>query len=380
MAQIGTATVGPASAKPGRVDALDGLRFLAAFFIVVYHYGNSAPVRLDTLSPFFARGWVATDFFLILSGFVLGRAYGGSLDAGRIGGVSFFVRRLQRIWPAHLIVLAGFVVLLVVTTAVGIAPLHPDHFRLVDLAEEAALVQAWGLSNHLGWNAPSWSLSALAVCYAFFPFVWRLSRSISGKAAALMCAFDVLALAALGSRMVLHEAAYDLSVQYALVRAIPLFLCGLFMARAAAGMNLSRRDALCLTGGSLLALGMLQCSPRGDLVDLATVTAIGLGVLGVNAITGFRSKLAARGGALSFSLFITHSLSAAVWFGLTRAVATRLELPTAGQWLLWACAFPFALGVAWVFDKVVDAPLQKLFKAVRTRPVVAVAPSGETVH
>ena len=77
-----------------RGGPLEALRFLAAAFIVLYHIGPEAPVHLADVSPIFARGWLATDFFLMLSGFILGRAYGRSLDEGRVSG---FVAHVVRV-------------------------------------------------------------------------------------------------------------------------------------------------------------------------------------------------------------------------------------------------------------------------------------------
>jgi peptidoglycan/LPS O-acetylase OafA/YrhL len=115
--------------KAVRGGALDGLRFLAAMFIVIYHFGASAPASLEQVSPLFARGWLATDFFLILSGYVLGRAYGAGLDARRIDMPGFVGRRLSRVWPGHVVILGGFVALLVATSLVGIAPNNPERFQ-----------------------------------------------------------------------------------------------------------------------------------------------------------------------------------------------------------------------------------------------------------
>ena len=54
--------------------SLDVLRFLAASFILLFHYGSTAPVDLASLFPIFKQGWLATDFFLFLSGYILSRA------------------------------------------------------------------------------------------------------------------------------------------------------------------------------------------------------------------------------------------------------------------------------------------------------------------
>ena len=99
---------GPARSRGASAGALDLLRFGAAAFVVLFHFGSSAPVDLTATYPMLDRGWLATDFFIIVSGYVLGRAYGDPLDDLRLSPMLFTARRLARIWPAHLIVLFGF--------------------------------------------------------------------------------------------------------------------------------------------------------------------------------------------------------------------------------------------------------------------------------
>jgi hypothetical protein len=65
-----------------RGGALDLLRLLASLLIVVYHFGAEGPMRIERFGQVFSRGFLATDFFLMLSGYVLGRAYGASTLTG----------------------------------------------------------------------------------------------------------------------------------------------------------------------------------------------------------------------------------------------------------------------------------------------------------
>ena len=60
----------PAS-RPARGGALDALRFVASALVVVFHFGDAAPISLQSMHGFLGRGYLATDFFLMLSGFVL---------------------------------------------------------------------------------------------------------------------------------------------------------------------------------------------------------------------------------------------------------------------------------------------------------------------
>ena len=57
-----------------RGGALDALRFFASLFVVLFHFGDEAPIPLADMHSVWARGYLATDFFLMLSGFVLARA------------------------------------------------------------------------------------------------------------------------------------------------------------------------------------------------------------------------------------------------------------------------------------------------------------------
>lgn len=80
-------------------------------------------------TPCSGAGYLATDIFLILSGFVLGRAYGGQILAGRVTLFGFLKKRLTRLWPAQLIVLAVMGLIVLAAEMAGDQPiarqLHP---------------------------------------------------------------------------------------------------------------------------------------------------------------------------------------------------------------------------------------------------------------
>ena len=70
---------------------LDGLRGVAALIVIVYHVFE---LYSDTPLP---HGYLAVDFFFILSGFVIGYAYDDRWGKMTVGG--FFKRRLIRLHP-----------------------------------------------------------------------------------------------------------------------------------------------------------------------------------------------------------------------------------------------------------------------------------------
>jgi peptidoglycan/LPS O-acetylase OafA/YrhL len=362
----------PSQDKP-RSGGLDALRLIAAVFVVVYHFADKAPVDPQALFPVLAKGWVATDLFIMLSGFVLGRVYGGGLDAGAVSPGIFLTRRLKRVWPAHLMILAAFVVMVLLTAARGLAPMHPERFDFADLPAEALLINAWGVVDHLSWNAPSWTLSALVICWAALPFLWRAIRPFEGKAAALFMALDVLAITALGSRMVLHASPWHLTLALSLVRALPLFVAGALLARASAGLSFKPGEATLTAIGGAVALGLFVWARPTDISELGVIVSLAFLLLGLNASSLFQAELFRQGGRLSFALFITHSLSGAVWFGAARLVEARVKLDTDSLWLVWLWSLIFAGAVAWAFDRWADAPVQRVLARVLVRKPATVS-------
>lgn len=87
------------SAKPHYI-LLDGLRGIAAFVILIFHY-------LEMIYPddyetnWLGHGYLAVDFFFCLSGFVIGYAYDDQME--KIGKKRFFLNRLIRLHPLVII-------------------------------------------------------------------------------------------------------------------------------------------------------------------------------------------------------------------------------------------------------------------------------------
>lgn len=88
-------------------DLLDGLRGVAALLVVVYHvfegfsFAELTNVAGDGLIRTFNHGYLAVDFFFMLSGFVLSYAYDDRFRSMSLG--SFFKRRLIRLHPMLLV-------------------------------------------------------------------------------------------------------------------------------------------------------------------------------------------------------------------------------------------------------------------------------------
>ena len=339
------------------------LRFLAAAFIVVFHFGHEAPVELVNVHEFFGRGYLATDFFLLLSGFILARVYGAQVVSGRVSTGQFLFRRLARIYPAHLITLAITVALVLAGELIGLRVAYPERFAWSALPAHFLLVHGWGFTP-LSWNFPTWSLSALAVCYAAFPWVWRQLRTIHQPLSCLSVILMVVFGGELVANLLIGQSQFSLSgVDGGLLRAVPLFIAGLALARLVETSRPAawRANAIAAGGALVFLVSALKHGP--DLVDVLAIMAVvfGLGAGGTRR-TWPRVAWAAQ---VSFSLFITHIPASLIYFrSLSPLLASWYPGETA-QWTIWAGASLFALAVAAGFHHMVDQPIQRWLRAAR---------------
>ncbi|WP_336206128.1 acyltransferase family protein [Nonomuraea sp. LPB2021202275-12-8] len=108
----------PAPATPGkdRLYELDGLRLLAALFVVLFHYtfsgwaGGTSPVAFGAESAWSKYGYLGVDLFFAISGFVV------LMSAWGRGPRDFLVSRAVRLYPAYWV---GVAVTALVTVLVG---------------------------------------------------------------------------------------------------------------------------------------------------------------------------------------------------------------------------------------------------------------------
>jgi len=342
-----------------RGGPLDALRFFAAFFMVVYHYAEQAPVSLFSIHPALGRGYLATDFFLMLSGYVLGRAYGDRVASRQVGDREFLLKRFARVWPAHLVMLAGFVALVLITGLVGIAPQNPQWFQWSQLPAQILLIQAWGFDGPSGWNTPTWTLSALIFCYAAFPVLWRAFARIRSPWMALAVGLAIFALVDVACRYALGQPSYHLPLKYGVIRALPLFLIGALIARLGREVVVSARAAD-LIGAAAIA-GVVGLNLIGPL-DYASLALLGALIFAAGASARKDWGWAKTAGRLAFSLYLTNQFVGVTWFGAQHVAAGKLGLNDGALWLTWALAFPAAVVFAAVFERFVDAPLQAWIK------------------
>ncbi|MDP3854242.1 acyltransferase, partial [Phenylobacterium sp.] len=211
---------------------LDAMRIVVAILMILHHYELAGPSPTSDFIPFFERGYLLTDFFLIDSGYVLARVYGERVLAGGMSLSDFFKKRFLRVVPAHLIMQVTLISLVVLSGLLGVMPRNPQWFDWNELPAQFFLVQSYGVPGGRGWNAPSWSLSALLGCYLMFPL---LLRGMARFNPFVMLGLGIAAFTAcnLATWAILDYPVYQMPLKFGIFRALPLFMLGMALARFA---------------------------------------------------------------------------------------------------------------------------------------------------
>ena len=96
MSNVNLSSSAFADSKP-HYHLLDGLRGAAALMVVWYHVFEGFAFAEGSAIDVFNHGYLAVDFFFILSGFVISYAYDDRW--GKMSMKEFFTRRLVRLHP-----------------------------------------------------------------------------------------------------------------------------------------------------------------------------------------------------------------------------------------------------------------------------------------
>ena len=156
--------------------ALTSARGIAAWLVVLYHIRASTAGLPHGVEAVLAKGYLAVDFFFLLSGFVIWLTWHGRLRGQGAAGIARFLqKRVARIWPLHGVMLAFGVALALALRATGRSD---PAFPFAELPLHVLLVQNWGFTDALRWNDPAWSISCELAAYLLFPLLiltidWR---------------------------------------------------------------------------------------------------------------------------------------------------------------------------------------------------------------
>lgn len=362
---------------PAQLDAITSVRFFLALGVVLFHY-QLAWTLTEPGVGLLSRGRLGVDIFFVVSGFILTHVYLRQGSKPPIG--SFLATRLARIYPAHLAVLAGVVILVLTAGLLGVGTV-PGRFNLLDLLASVLLVQAWfPRDDAVFWNGPSWSLSAEWFAYLSFPIFafigLRLRRRpliLIALALTIFFALDAAYRQLFGT--VLPRAEHNLGV----LRIIPEFLLGMGLYWLGASLRLGRLGGLAfasISAALLLSAMQMELDDRA-IVLLGAVLVLSLAMLSKTASEGPLSHpLALFAGEASYALYLVHMPVLLAWRNLT---AATLGLPGDYQMgmLEIAALLTLTLALAALVHVAVERPARRWLRAriAGNGPMTAAAPA-----
>jgi peptidoglycan/LPS O-acetylase OafA/YrhL len=166
-----------------KFETLELCRFICAMAVTLAHYqlffslGLRAPFDAadqaafpfySLLGVFYQQGSIAVKIFWAISGFIFFWKYADAVHDGAVGAGQFFIWRLARLYPLHLltfsvvICLQGFYLLS-----------HPQFFIFPgggfgDVLMQLTMTSAWHDLSTKTFNGPIWSVSVEVIVYALF--------------------------------------------------------------------------------------------------------------------------------------------------------------------------------------------------------------------
>jgi len=346
-----------------RLPILDGLRGGAALIVVAYHIFDSDPVNRVN------HGYLAVDFFFMLSGYVMGYAYDDRWETMSIG--SFFKRRLVRLHPMVVIgsiigancfyFSASSLFPLVNKTSFAVLMLSTLMGAFLIPSTASRDVRGWGESYPL--NGPMWSLffEYLAnIAYAFW--IRKFSLRVLGVLAVVFAGLLgwVIVTSETGSVGCGWLFTEDHLWKGSLRMLFP-FVAGLFIFRL--GKTIRLKHAMVLTTLALLITlpmprvgevawvnGVYEC-----LILMILLPVIVLIGAGSQPVTRFGERACNFLGELSYPLYLVHYPIHYIFFG----------------WLsdthpAWSLRTPVSIGVyvsclvlGYAVMRFVDTPIRK---------------------
>ena len=321
------------ASKP-RYEILDGLRGVAALLVVGYHLfetyfhgGPDQPIN---------HGYLAVDFFFVLSGFVIGYAYDDRWN--RMSTWGFIKRRLIRLHP--MVIFGSFVgAVLFYFGDCSDFPLIKDTswqmvifimlwaFTMIPIPASMD-IRGWGETNPL--NGPAWSLQWEYLANLLYALIFRRLPKIALVVCVIIFAFMTLILCldidVSGFLAARSYASYTViggwslspdQLQIGLTRLLYPFFCGLLLSRSGRLIKIRGGFWWCsLMIVVLLGMPWMGIGTEGDarwtnglyealciLVLFPLIVAIGAG----SSVKGGTSESINKFlGDISFPLYITH--------------------------------------------------------------------------
>ena len=353
------------SAKPGHIVGLDGIRGLAALYVVLYHiFLRAWPGAAAADAPLWAAwlddGRAAVIVFIALSGFSL--AIGPARSGWRFTSIREYARRRAwRILPPYWAAL-GFSLIMVWFVLAQPGWAVPDGKSVVVYGLLVQDAVATGSPNRA-----FWSIAIEAQLYILLPLLLLIVRRFSAVAMVALVAAIVVTMGLLGPHVAwANDALVKFTPDLAVLFAVGVLAAGIVTAR-------ERIRALPWAWFALAAVvpvivviwikGTAWSNANLFWVDLLSAPTIGCLLV---AIATSRPRIVIRFldsrplrsiGSFSYSLYLTHlPIVIAVAYGL---VLPRVPSGAPTFFVLVAILVPTTVVFARLFAAVFELPFQR---------------------
>lgn len=360
------------------LDFLDALRGLAASYVVVYHMAMIASREVATPGSIGAvvyAGGTGVMLFFVVSAFSLYYTMPMRLEEDR-PILSFYLHRFFRIAPLFYV----WIMLTLVRDALYFRTTHP----LMEILESMTFTFNLTARGQQGFVWASWTIGVEMIFYLMFPWLYRHIKSFAAAGVAVF----VLLLATKGFNLTvtrLFSVADAASIrQWAFVRFLPVFACGIaayFSVEWLANIRepRSRRDIglLLISASFFMFMALLEGHLNFLFRDgrywqalIFSTLLVGLSLqpigLLVNRLTKFLGKI-------SFSLYLAHPtiiLFLSHYYRLFQVFRAHATLDFA---MCYAVTMLVSCGVAWVTYRFVERPGIRLGRMFYRRLVLSAA-------
>lgn len=350
--------------RSSRLDALTGLRFIAAAHVLLFHYVRHSFETWPVAAHIVGSGYAAVGLFYVLSGFILVVVY-GDRDLDRSARRRFWLARFAKVYPAYLL---ATVLWLPLALSAG----FDNRVQWAGLASLFAM-QAWFPALVTAWNTPAWSVSVEAFFYALFPLAVIPIRRMGRRQvwAFLTVVWGLSLLAPLMYQVLSHNPvdADTESISVEIIKfnpmvRLPEFLFGMGLGRLyRLGWSPARRPIIHLSA-AIGALAILTVSDRVPFLLLHNgllAPCFGALIIGLACSRSpLQSFLASRPmvvlGEASYSLYILQ----AVLPGIAPGVMIRLGVTS--PWLNFTApwsAVALVVGASLVVSRYYEAPVRQ---------------------
>jgi peptidoglycan/LPS O-acetylase OafA/YrhL len=284
---------------PDDLKTLTAFRFFAAFWVFLFHLRSRIDYESNWFWDVIENGARGVDFFFILSGFVIFHVYESQISSGRFSFRNYIIKRLARIYPLHLFMLLIFLALAIM-----------GNNQVQGVLGSIFLLHAWGLTDGLVLNGPSWTLSAEMFAYLTFGvIVFR-----SPPTWLIFVAFVITAISVHFFALSLGKTAFiHLTWDYGSLRILPLFILGMLLRRLSPALSQTLATLVGLLG--IVMFFWFASVPAGYeiLIPFALLIISGARLSDQQNLPT-NSQLFVYLGEISYSTYMIHIFIIAVWF------------------------------------------------------------------